>query len=96
MKNKLNLIIDFNNLLLRSVSLPGLSYSNSTFDKDEDVYDLLKKVTIDICFNIRLFNPTNVSLYSSTIILAKVTMEFSGKLSSIEYLIARLINLLKT
>lgn len=62
MKNKLNLIIDFNNLLLRSVSLPGLSYSNSSFDKDEDVYDLLKKVTIDICFNIRLFNPTNVIL----------------------------------
>ena len=62
MKNKLNLIIDFNNLLLRSVNLPGLSYSNSTFDKDEDVYDLLKKVTIDICYNIRLFNPTNVIL----------------------------------
>lgn len=62
MKNKLNLIIDFNNLLLRSVSLPGLSYSNSSFDNDEDVYDLLKKVTIDICFNIRLFNPTNVIL----------------------------------
>ena len=62
MKNKLNLIIDFNNLLLRSVNLPGLSYSNSTFDRDEDVYDLLKKVTIDICYNIRLFNPTNVIL----------------------------------
>ena len=51
MKNKLNLIIDFNNLLLRSVNLPGLSYSNSTFDRDEDLYDLLKKVTIDICYN---------------------------------------------
>lgn len=62
MKNRLNLIIDFNNLLLRSACLPGLSYSNSSFDKDEDVYDLLKKVTIDICFNIRLFNPTNVIL----------------------------------
>jgi hypothetical protein len=62
MKNKLNLIIDFNNILLRSACLPGLSYSNSTFDKDEDVYDCLKKVTIDICFNIRLFNPTNVIL----------------------------------
>lgn len=62
MKHKLNLIIDFNNLLLRSVNLPGLSYSNSTFDKDEDVYDLLKKVTIDICYNIRLFTPTNVIL----------------------------------
>ena len=61
-KNKLNLIIDFNNLLLRSACLPGLSYSNSTFDKDEDVYDCLKKVTIDICYNIRLFNPTNVIL----------------------------------
>ena len=62
MKNKLNLIIDFNNILLRSACLPGLSYSNSTFDKDEDVYDCLKKVTIDICFNIRLFKPTNVIL----------------------------------
>lgn len=62
MKNKLNLIIDFNNLLLRSACLPGLSYSNSTFDKDEDVYDLLKKVTIDICYNVRLFSPTNVIL----------------------------------
>ena len=62
MKNRLNLIIDFNNLLLRSACLPGLSYSNSSFDKDEDVYDLLKKVTIDICFNIMLFNPTNVIL----------------------------------
>lgn len=61
-KNKLNLIIDFNNILLRSACLPGLSYSNSSFDKDEDVYDCLKKVTIDICFNIRLFNPTNVIL----------------------------------
>lgn len=62
MKNKLNLIIDFNNLLLRSVCLPGMTYSNSTFDKDEDVYDLLKKVTIDICYNVRLFNPTNLIL----------------------------------
>lgn len=58
--NMFNLIIDFNNLLMRSISTPGMTFYNSNFESDDDLNDIVKKLTIDICYNIRLFSPNKV------------------------------------
>lgn len=58
--NKLNLIIDFNNLLMRSISTPGMTFYNSDYEDENDLNDIVKKLTIDICYNIRLFTPDKV------------------------------------
>ena len=58
--NRLNIIIDFNNLLMRSITTPGMTFYNSNFDDENDLNDIVKKLTIDICYNIRLFSPNKV------------------------------------
>lgn len=58
--NNFNLIIDFNNLLMRSISTPGTTFYNSNFEDENDLNDIVKKLTIDICYNIRLFSPNRV------------------------------------
>ena len=58
--NNFNLIIDFNNLLMRGISTPGTTFYNSTFEDENDLNDIVKKLTIDICYNIRLFSPSRV------------------------------------
>ena len=55
-----NLIIDFNNLLMRSISTPGMTFYNSDFEDENDLNDIVKKLTIDMCYNIRLFSPNKV------------------------------------
>ena len=55
-----NLVIDFNNLLMRSISTPGMTFYNSNFENEDDLNDIVKKLTIDICYNIRLFSPNKV------------------------------------
>lgn len=55
-----NLIIDFNNLLMRSISTPGMTFYNSNFENEDDLNDIVKKLTIDLCYNIRLFSPNKV------------------------------------
>lgn len=57
---KLNLLIDFNNLLMRSLMTPGTTFYNSRYDNDNDINDIIKKITIDICYNIRLFSPDKI------------------------------------
>lgn len=58
--SKLNLLIDFNNLLMRSLMTPGTTFYNSRYDNDNDINDIIKKITIDICYNIRLFSPDKI------------------------------------
>lgn len=53
--SKINVIIDFNNILMRSLSVPGTVGCNSNFDSEEDIKDIIKKLAVDICYNIRLF-----------------------------------------
>lgn len=53
--SKINVIIDFNNILMRSLTIPGTTGCNSDFNSEEDIKDIIKKLAVDICYNIRLF-----------------------------------------
>lgn len=60
--NKLNLIIDFNNILMRGLNTPGMTFYNSNYEDEHDLADIVKKLAIDICYNIRLFKPNRAIL----------------------------------
>ena len=62
----LNLIIDFNNILMRSLTTPGTTFYNSDFNSENDLADIVKKITIDICYNVRLFSPNRVIIVSDS------------------------------
>lgn len=53
--SKINVVIDFNNILMRSLSIPGTTGYNSDYSSEEDIKDIIKKLAVDICYNIRLF-----------------------------------------
>ena len=56
----LNLLIDFNNILMRALNVPGTTFYNSLYDNDSDIADIIKKITMDICYTVKLFNPNKV------------------------------------
>lgn len=56
----LNLVIDFNNILMRGLTTPGTTFYGSDYNNDNDLADIVKKLSIDICYNIRLFSPDRV------------------------------------
>ena len=58
----LNLLVDFNNILMRALNVPGTTFYNSLYDNDADISDIVKKITMDICYTIKMFNPNKVCI----------------------------------
>ena len=45
---------------MRGLTTPGTTFYGSDYNNDNDLADIVKKLSIDICYNIRLFSPDRV------------------------------------
>lgn len=63
---KVLLVLDWSNLMFRSLFMNGLYGNVSGYDRIEDVRSFMYKFTMDVCSIVNIFKPTNIIIASDS------------------------------